>query len=54
MELAWKENWEETKQNFTKWWKREGLVLGGYKGTVTEKPHEDMPVPAKWPAMDTA
>ncbi len=23
----WKENWEETKKHFQKWWKHEGLVL---------------------------
>ena len=24
---TWKENWEESKQNYLKWWNREGLVI---------------------------
>ena len=24
----WKSNWSETKQRFTRWWNREGLLIG--------------------------
>jgi len=27
MQCSWKKNWEETKQNFRKWWQQDGLVV---------------------------
>jgi hypothetical protein len=45
--LAWKPNWEETKQNLARWWHREGLAIGMWGATVTSKPHEDLPPPDK-------
>lgn len=47
MTLAWKENWEQTKQNFTKWWNREGFVLGMYGAPLAATPHEDVPPPER-------
>lgn len=52
MATPWKENWEETKSNFRKFWKRDGLVVttsnwsNGIlrpEGPIEEIP--DMPVP---------
>ena len=31
-ELAYKPNWDETKEHFRAWWKRDGLVLSGWCG----------------------
>ncbi|MGW8320534.1 MAG: hypothetical protein ACWGSD_03165 [Thermodesulfobacteriota bacterium] len=45
MELAWKQNWEETKQNLTRWWNREGLAIGMWGATVASRPHEDVSPP---------
>ena len=39
-DCSWKRNWEETKQNFIKWWKREGLVIGQWGGVRAAHPHE--------------
>ena len=39
-EIIWKNNWEETKQNFTRWWNREGLVIGQWGGVHTDQCHE--------------
>jgi hypothetical protein len=54
MGLVWKENWEETKRNFTRWWNREGLVFGMYGAPLAAVPREDVPAPERFPAMDTA
>ena len=43
--LAWKPNWEETKQHFVDWWNREWLVLS--VGTPPQPvPHEVVAEPA--------
>ncbi len=47
MGLAWKPNWEETKQNLTRWWHREGLAIGMWGATVGARPQEDAPPPEK-------
>jgi hypothetical protein len=39
-EIAWKKNWEETKQNFTRWWNREGLVISQWGGVHADHHHE--------------
>lgn len=45
MDCSWKENWEETKRCFVRWWKREGLVLGMWGGPPAPVPREDLPFP---------
>lgn len=45
MECNWKDNWFETKENFRKWWNREGLVLGGWYGLQLDKPKENIDIP---------
>jgi hypothetical protein len=47
MELAWKQNWEETKDNLTRWWQREGLAVGMWGATVARRPHEEASPPEK-------
>ena len=42
--VAWKVNWEETKQHFLDWWKRDGMVLC-LSGLSSEVPHEEVPHP---------
>jgi len=37
---SWKKNWEETKRNFSRWWNREGLVIGQWGGARTDHFHE--------------
>lgn len=32
----WKENWEQTKQRFVKWWNRDGLLVGMWGAPETE------------------
>lgn len=43
----WKENWDETRQRFLKWWNRDGLLVGlwGAFETPTCR-HEQVPPPA--------
>lgn len=44
----WKSNWEETKQHFTDWWDRNGLVVGMWGAPPNEgTPHEDLDAPAE-------
>jgi hypothetical protein len=45
MNLAWKENWEQTKRRFIGWWNRGDLVvaINGYGGMPTDMPHEIVP-----------
>ena len=45
MEPTWKKNWEETKENFCRWWTRQGLVIGQWGGTFTDRPHEEVKKP---------
>jgi len=40
MSCDWKPNWEETKNNFIKWWHQEGLVLCMWGAPERDKPHE--------------
>ncbi|MCP4753650.1 MAG: hypothetical protein GY866_22420 [Proteobacteria bacterium] len=40
MECSWKKNWEETKNNYRRWWNREGLVIGMWGGPKTDRPNE--------------
>lgn len=54
MGLAWKQNWEDTKQNLTRWWHREGLAIGMWGATVGTRPHEDLHPPEKRHPKDTA
>ncbi len=39
--IAWKENWEETKQHFIDWWNREGLVVGMWGAPRLDQPREE-------------
>jgi len=48
----WKSNWEETRQHFTDWWNRKGLVVGMWGAPPNEgTPHEDVPVPEEAPSI---
>jgi hypothetical protein len=40
MTVAWKENWEETKQHFVEWWNHEGLVVGMWGSRPLAAPRE--------------
>jgi hypothetical protein len=43
----WKQNWEETKINFTDWWNQKGLVIGMWGPLPADKHfHEDVSDPA--------
>ncbi|MCP4752919.1 MAG: hypothetical protein GY866_18690, partial [Proteobacteria bacterium] len=41
----WKDNWPETRQNFTQWWNREGLVIGMWGGVNATEPNETLDMP---------
>jgi hypothetical protein len=52
MTLAWKPNWEDTKQHFVNWWNHEGLVLCNWARPTRTAPHEPVdPVP-KAPSVE--
>jgi hypothetical protein len=44
MQCLWKENWEETKVNFRKWWKQDGLLVNAGHWPCPEKsvPHDQI------------
>ena len=44
MGTMWKENWEEAKGNFSKWWRREGPVL--MVTAPKDEPWEDVVQPS--------
>ncbi len=52
MTLAWKPNWEETKQHFVDWWKGEGLVLSIYGTPKADPPHEVVADPGPPPLVE--
>jgi hypothetical protein len=44
----WKTNWEQTKQRFVKWWKREGLLIGMWGAPeVGRSIHETVAAPTR-------
>lgn len=48
MECLWKPNWEDTKDNFRKWWQRDGLLIsaGGWcPESQSNVPHEQADKP---------
>ena len=46
--VAWKPNWEETKQHFIDWWHHDGLVLGSWLlPTFGGQPHEETEAPPR-------
>ncbi len=52
MDCTWKPNWEETKQHFLDWWRRDGLVLGGAPLPVVQ-PHAVVPLrPDRAPSIE--
>jgi hypothetical protein len=51
VDLAWKPNWNESRQNFIDWWRREGLVIGMWTMPIAPGPRADQPhEPAERPA----
>jgi hypothetical protein len=47
MGQLWKPNWPQTRANFERWWKREGMLLGCWgTGLPTRSPHAAMAPPA--------
>jgi len=38
--VSWKKNWQETQDNFKKWWNHEGMVIGTWGYPRTNNPHE--------------
>ena len=43
----WKVNWEQSKQRFVNWWKREGLLIGMWGAPETGRAiHEEVAAPA--------
>ncbi len=45
MGIAWKKNWDETKQNFRDWWNHNGLVIGMWGAPFADRPHEEIEPP---------
>lgn len=53
MECAWKSNWEETKEHFRKWWKREGIVVScGHNPVGAGQSHEQCVAPPEKENLD--
>jgi hypothetical protein len=52
MTCDWKPNWEETKQNFIKWWHQDGLVLCVSDAPERQVPHEPYAHPGESPDVD--
>ncbi len=52
MSLAWKSNWEETKQHFLEWWNHEGMVLSMWGAPSAEVVHEEVADPGAAPDID--
>ena len=57
MEVAWKQNWDETRRHFTDWWHHEGLVVSTWTmpaigGPCADSPHETVEPPASVPRTD--
>ncbi|MDD5348782.1 MAG: hypothetical protein PHQ12_01095 [Chthoniobacteraceae bacterium] len=46
-ECAWKPNWEETKQHFTEWWRRDGLVISMWGAPPSDHPRSGPPAPER-------
>ena len=50
MKNIWKDNWQESRQNYLNWWNGKGLVISMWEFVKKEgKPHQEInpPVPAK-------
>jgi len=43
--LSWKKNWDETQNNFLKWWNHEGLAFGSWGFPKGDIPHEETTLP---------
>lgn len=44
--MAWKSNWDETRENFRNWWKRDGLIIsGGFGRTGGTRPAREGVLP---------
>jgi hypothetical protein len=49
----WKKNWNETKQRFEKWWRRDGLLVGMWGAPETDRCiHEQVAAPARPPTIE--
>ena len=46
MTLAWKDNWQETREHFLDWWDHKGLLIGSWGAPKGAIPHEIVPEPA--------
>lgn len=53
-DLAWKPNWDETRQHFADWWSRKGLVIGAWGGVWADEPREAVERPAAASPGDVA
>lgn len=49
MGTLWKSNWEQTRANICKWWKRQGPVLAVF--APADKPHEEIAPPPEMPDL---
>ena len=46
--FGWKANWAETRQHFTDWWNRKGLVVTSWGvGLAAKRPHDVAEAPAR-------
>jgi hypothetical protein len=45
----WKENWAETQQHFTDWWRHQGLVVALWGGAPPVPPRDPIPDPGPAP-----
>ncbi|MCF8240365.1 MAG: hypothetical protein K9J16_03190 [Melioribacteraceae bacterium] len=43
---SWKENWIESKDYFSKWWKKDGLVIGGWYALPASFPKDNISKPS--------
>lgn len=48
-QLAWKRNWDETKQHFLDWWQQDGLVINTGDGFAAPEAHERIEAPGYEP-----
>jgi len=46
--LSWKSNWPDTQRRFTRWWNREGLLIGMWGAPDTGRAvHDEVPAPVR-------
>ena len=52
MNLAWKPNWNESRQHHLDWWNHQGMVLNMWGAPLARQPHEVVAKPSASPIQD--